>query len=142
MARVTVEDCVTKIPNRFELVMLASQRARDISAGANPTVDLDDDKHPVIALREIAGESVTRDELSEALSRGLRRYAETDEPEDEPLPMDAVAPASEILSDAFEPPAGAPSETEIAELSLASAAAVDIADDSPAAGAGGSTDAE
>jgi len=87
MARVTVEDCVTKIPNRFELVMLASQRARDISAGADLTVDRDNDKNPVVALREIAEETVGDDALREALVRGLQRHAEVDEPEDEAAAM-------------------------------------------------------
>lgn len=93
MARVTVEDCVTKIPNRFELVMLASQRARDISAGAEPTVDEDDDKRPVIALREIAGGTATRDALAESLVRGLQRHVEIDEPDDTPL---SLPPAEDI----------------------------------------------
>ena len=81
MARVTVEDCVTKIPNRFELVMLASQRARDIAAGSELRVDRDNDKDAVVALREIASEAATRDELHEALLLGLQRHAEIDEPE-------------------------------------------------------------
>ena len=63
MARVTVEDCVEKVPNRFELVMLAAQRSRDISAGAEITVDRDNDKNPVVALREIADETVDREKL-------------------------------------------------------------------------------
>ena len=83
MARVTVEDCVTKIPNRFELVMLASQRARDISAGSDLTVERDNDKNPVIALREIAEEKFTPNDLREALISGLQRHAEVDEPEEE-----------------------------------------------------------
>jgi DNA-directed RNA polymerase subunit omega len=87
MARVTVEDCVTKIPNRFELVMLASQRARDISSGAELTVDLDNDKNPVVALREIAEETVADEALKEALVRGLQRHAEVDEPEEEAAAM-------------------------------------------------------
>ena len=81
MARVTVEDCVTKIPNRFELVMLASQRARDIAAGSELMVDRDNDKDAVVALREIAGGTATRDALHEALLLGLQRHAEIDEPE-------------------------------------------------------------
>ena len=87
MARVTVEDCVIRIPNRFELVMLASQRARDISAGAALTVEEENDKHPVIALREIADETVTPDALTESLVRGLQRHAEIDEPDDEPMQL-------------------------------------------------------
>ena len=65
MARVTVEDCVEKIPNRFELVMLAAQRARNISAGAELTIDRDNDKNPVVALREIAEGKISRDLLKE-----------------------------------------------------------------------------
>lgn len=93
MARVTVEDCVTKIPNRFELVMLASQRARDISAGAEPTVDEDDDKMPVIALREIAGGTAARDALAESLVCSLQRLVEIDEPDDTPLSLPAAEDA-------------------------------------------------
>ena len=90
MARVTVEDCVTKIPNRFELVMLASQRARDISAGAELTVPEDDDKRPVVALREIAGGTATREALAESLVHGLQRHVEIDEPDDTPLSLPAA----------------------------------------------------
>ena len=81
MARVTVEDCVLKIPNRFDLVMLASQRARDISAGAQLTVDRDNDKNPVVALREIAETSVELDDLSNSIVQGLQKHVEVDEPE-------------------------------------------------------------
>ncbi len=83
MARVTVEDCVTKIPNRFELVMLASQRARDIAAGGELTVDRDNDKDAVVSLREIADEKMTQNDLTEALLLGLQRHAENDELEEE-----------------------------------------------------------
>ena len=83
MARVTVEDCVLKIPNRFDLVMLAGQRARDISAGAALTIERDNDKNPVVALREIAEESVPLGDLGEALIRGLQKHVETDEPEED-----------------------------------------------------------
>ena len=83
MARVTVEDCITKIPNRFKLVMLAGKRARDITAGAELLVDRDDDKNPVVALREIAEEKVAPAELMEAVVAGLQRHADTDEPEEE-----------------------------------------------------------
>ena len=83
MARVTVEDCVIKIPNRFELVMVAAQRSRDISAGSPLTVERDNDKDPVIALREIAEETVDIDELNDALIRGMQRHVEIDEPEEE-----------------------------------------------------------
>jgi DNA-directed RNA polymerase subunit omega len=74
MARVTVEDCVLKIPNRFELVMLASQRAREISSGAQEAVTRDNDKNPVIALREIADEKISFDEVRESLVSGLQKH--------------------------------------------------------------------
>ena len=73
MARVTVEDCVDKIPNRFELVLLASQRARQVSGGAELTIDRDRDKNPVVALREIAEETVKPNDLGEALINSLQR---------------------------------------------------------------------
>jgi DNA-directed RNA polymerase subunit omega len=83
MARVTVEDCVEKIPNRFDLVMLAAQRARDISAGAQITLERDNDKNPVVALREIADETIGLEKLMDDLVRGLQKVAEIDEPEEE-----------------------------------------------------------
>jgi DNA-directed RNA polymerase subunit omega len=82
MARVTVEDCVLKIPNRFELVLFAAQRAREISAGAPMTVDRDDDKNPVVALREIADETIELDHLKTAVVRGMQKHVEIDEPEE------------------------------------------------------------
>jgi DNA-directed RNA polymerase subunit omega len=83
MARVTVEDCVVKIPNRFELVLLAAQRARDMASGAQPTLDRDNDKNPVVALREIAAESVALDSLQNGLIKGMQKHVEIDEPEDD-----------------------------------------------------------
>lgn len=83
MARVTVEDCILKVPNRFELVALAAQRARQISAGAPLTVDRDRDKNPVVALREIAEATVGVDDLREALIQGLQKHVEADQPEEE-----------------------------------------------------------
>ena len=83
MARVTVEDCVLKVPNRFQLVMLAAQRAREVSAGSPLTIDRDNDKNPVVALREIADSSVDLDSLANNLVKGLQRQVETDEPEEE-----------------------------------------------------------
>ncbi|MDD9878809.1 MAG: DNA-directed RNA polymerase subunit omega [Magnetovibrio sp.] len=90
MARVTVEDCVVKIPNRFDLVMIASQRARGISAGAQLTVDRDNDKNPVVALREIAEETVELGDLEEELIKSLQTFVEMDEPEDEEVDMLAI----------------------------------------------------
>jgi DNA-directed RNA polymerase subunit omega len=83
MARVTVEDCVTKVPNRFELVLLAAQRARDIAAGAPLTLEKDNDKNPVIALREIADDTVGLDHLQNAVVRGMQKTVEVDEPEED-----------------------------------------------------------
>ncbi|WP_413203501.1 DNA-directed RNA polymerase subunit omega [Rhodospirillum sp. A1_3_36] len=83
MARVTVEDCVLKIPNRFDLVLVAGQRARDVASGAVLSVDRDNDKNPVVALREIADETVDLDELREALVQGLQKHVEIDEPEED-----------------------------------------------------------
>lgn len=83
MARVTVEDCILKIPNRFDLVILAGQRARNISAGAPLTIERDNDKNPVIALREIAESSVEVADLEEAVIKSLQKYVEIDEPEAE-----------------------------------------------------------
>lgn len=82
MARVTVEDCVEKLPNRFELVMLAAQRARKIGSGAALTVERDNDKNPVVALREIAEETVTVTDLKEELVRNHQRIIEMDDNED------------------------------------------------------------
>lgn len=87
MARVTVEDCVDKVPNRFELVMLASHRAREISAGASLTVDRDNDKNPVVALREIADETQTAGDLRERLIESNQTQIEVDEPEDDAMAL-------------------------------------------------------
>jgi DNA-directed RNA polymerase subunit omega len=81
MARVTVEDCVDKIPNRFDLVLLAAQRAREISGGAELTVDRDRDKNPVVALREIAEENIRPKELRESVVVGLQKILPDDEDE-------------------------------------------------------------
>jgi DNA-directed RNA polymerase subunit omega len=84
MARVTVEDCVVKVPNRFDLVLLAAQRARQVASGAPLTIERDDDKNPVIALREIAEETIALDHLRDSLVRGMQKHVEIDEPEDTP----------------------------------------------------------
>ncbi len=87
MARVTVEDCIDKVENRFELVLLASHRARMISSGAPLTIDRDRDKNPVVALREIADETIAPDDLKEQLIHSLQKYVEVDEPEAETVPL-------------------------------------------------------
>ena len=83
MARVTVEDCVLKVPNRFELVLLAGQRARDIAAGAPLTVDRDNDKSPVVALREIADVTIPLENLQNNVIKGMQKHVEIDEPEED-----------------------------------------------------------
>jgi DNA-directed RNA polymerase subunit omega len=95
MARVTVEDCVDKIPNRFDLVLLAAQRARQISGGADLTLDRDRDKNPVVALREIAEQSVKPRHLEEALVSGLQKV-QVDE-EDTPDAVGSLAQSAEAL---------------------------------------------
>src|SRR4028119_1365011 len=97
MARVTVEDCIDKVDNRFELVLLAGHRARLISSGSPLTIDRDRDKNPVVALREIADEAIAPDDLKEQLIHSLQKYVEVDEPEVETVPMisgtTVIAPA-------------------------------------------------
>ncbi len=102
MARVTVEDCVDKVPNRFELVMLAAHRARSLAAGAQLTVDRDKDKNPVVALREIAEETLTADQLRESAIESFQRQIEVDEPEEDVmtlLPGVSDAPAEDDMSE-------------------------------------------
>ena len=102
MARVTVEDCVLKVPNRFDLVMLAAQRARDISSGAPLTLDRDKDKNPVIALREIAEETVDLSHLADALVKGHQRQIEFDEPEEEMPDLELPQAPGEVSAESGE----------------------------------------
>ena len=87
MARVTVEDCVDKVPNRFELVMLAAHRAREVAAGGPITVDRDNDKNPVVALREIADETQGADDLRERMIASYQTQIEVDEPEEDAMAL-------------------------------------------------------
>jgi DNA-directed RNA polymerase subunit omega len=87
MARVTVEDCIDKVPNRFELVLLAGHRARMVSQGAPITVDRDNDKNPVVALREIADETIVVDDLREEVIHSMQMHVEVDEPEPTEVPL-------------------------------------------------------
>src|SRR6516164_7822141 len=122
MARVTVEDCVLKVPNRFELVLLAAQRAREITSGAPLTLDRDDDKNPVVALREIADETVGLEHLRGSVVRGMQKHVEIDEPEEtHELELD---PALFGVS----PPSAAPLEDDagLEEEGLDEELAVDI----------------
>ena len=104
MARVTVEDCVDKVPNRFELVMLAAHRAREISAGAPITVARDNDKNPVVSLREIAEETQQADDLRERMIEANQTQIEVDEPEEDSMSLlmgaeQADKPAEDDLSE-------------------------------------------
>nr|WP_170611935.1 DNA-directed RNA polymerase subunit omega [uncultured Ruegeria sp.] len=103
MARVTVEDCVDKVPNRFELVMLAAHRAREISAGASITVDRDNDKNPVVSLREIADETQSADDLRERLIEANQTQIEVDEPEEDQMALlmgaESDKPADDDMSE-------------------------------------------
>ena len=87
MARVTVEDCIDKVENRFDLVLLASHRARMISSGSQITLDRDNDKNPVVSLREIAEKTVSPEDLKEDLIHSLQKYVEVDEPEADNVPL-------------------------------------------------------
>lgn len=117
MARVTVEDCVVRVPNRFELAILAAQRSRELTAGASLTVERDNDKNPVVALREIADDTVSVDTLRESVIRGHQRHLESDEPEEEVIEL--MAGEEEALS---QPPGGiapeAPESLQSDEISL------------------------
>ncbi len=103
MARVTVEDCVDKVPNRFELVMLASHRAREISQGAALTVDRDNDKNPVVSLREIAEETQSAEELRERMVESHQTQIEVDEPEEDAMALlmgaESDKPADDDMSE-------------------------------------------
>jgi DNA-directed RNA polymerase subunit omega len=116
MARVTVEDCVVKVPNRFELVLLAAQRAREISSGAPLSIDRDDDKNPVVALREIAEETVALDHLKSSVVRGMQKHVEIDEPEEShELELDTAlfgvgAPAGALMDEELDADADADAE--------------------------------
>lgn len=102
MARVTVEDCVLRVPNRFELVLLAGQRAREITAGSPLSVDRDDDKNPVVALREIADETVGLEHLKDGLIRAMQKHVEMDEPEETPeleASLFGVSEIGEVIDD-------------------------------------------
>ena len=110
MARVTVEDCIREIPNRFDLVMLASQRGRQIAAGSPLTIERDNDKNPVVALREIAEKTVNLDELQEGLIQGLQKHLKSDEPDEEDI--------IELLSEEHAYAGQVALQSEIEELAL------------------------
>ena len=135
MARVTVEDCVTRVPNRFDLVLLGARRARDISAGAPLSLERDNDKNPVVALREIADATIDITALGEEIVRGLQKHVEVDEPEAEMMELSAtaedlnalageVAKAKEAAQDAAE-------DDEVGEEELGAEAAEEAPSDLP-----------
>ena len=101
MARVTVEDCVDKVPNRFDLVLLAAHRARELSSGSPITVDRDNDKNPVVALREVAEETIPVEDLREHAIEALQKHIEVDEPEEDRMEslMSAAIPAPTAVPD-------------------------------------------
>ena len=134
MARVTVEDCVEKVPNRFDLVLLAGQRSRQISAGEEPTLDRDNDKNPVVALREIADMTIGNDELRESLIRSMQRHVEHDEPEEDDMALLMAGQEWAAITGADADPdvAGASEEEEAADiedLEMAEADAGDVVDE-------------
>jgi DNA-directed RNA polymerase subunit omega len=99
MARVTVEDCIDKLPNRFELVLLSAHRARMISQGAPLTVERDNDKNPVVALREIADETVNTDDLREEYIHAMQKHVEVDEPEQSEVPLIQQSGDMSVIND-------------------------------------------
>ncbi|MCH7929676.1 MAG: DNA-directed RNA polymerase subunit omega [Proteobacteria bacterium] len=157
MARVTVEDCIIKVPNRFELVLLASQRARDLSAGTTPTIERENDKNPVIALREIAEATIDLEELHDSLVFVLQKYVEVDEPEDDSMAILAKAEKewAEFTGDArgelrtappapveAETPEGADAKAEASEGTAVEAEAPEDANVEAEASEGADTDVE
>ena len=99
MARVTVEDCIDKLPNRFELVLLSAHRARMISQGAPLSVERDNDKNPVVALREIADEQVNTDDLREEYIHAMQKHVEVDEPEQSEVPLIQQSGDMSVIND-------------------------------------------
>ncbi len=102
MARVTIEDCIDKLPNRFELVLLAGHRARLVSQGAPLTIDRDNDKDPVVALREIASETINKDDLREEFIHAMQKHVEIDEAEDTDVPLLGQSGDMVMINDAGE----------------------------------------
>ena len=102
MARVTVEDCIDKLPNRFELVLLAAHRARAVSQGAPITIERDNDKNPVVALREIAEETVVPEDLREEFIHSMQKHVEVDEPEPTEVPLIQQSGDMTVINDAVD----------------------------------------
>jgi len=102
LARVTIEDCIDKLPNRFELVLLASHRARNIAQGQQITVDRDNDKDPVVSLREIASENINADDLREQFIHAMQKQVEVDEAEETEVPLIAQSGDMSMVDDSAE----------------------------------------
>ncbi len=134
MARVTVEDCVVKVPNRFDLVLLAAQRAREIASGAPLTVERDDDKNPVIALREIADATVALGHLRDSLVRGMQKHVEIDEPEETPdleqTLFGVIDPTGPVITEDSVDEEAVEEEIEEDLLAVADEDDLDLSDDS------------
>lgn len=135
MARVTVEDCVLRVPNRFELVLLAGQRAREITAGSPLSVDRDDDKNPVVALREIAEVTVSLDHLKDGLVRAMQKHVEIDEPEEAPELEQSLFGGTDITGEDIGEDEAEPAEEELEDEDMLSvdeeAAEEDVPDLAP-----------
>ena len=146
MARVTVEDCITRVPNRFDLVLLSSHRARAVAAGEPLTVERDNDKNTVVALREIAIQSVDQDDLRESLLRSMQRHVETDEPEEDEMALlmaqeqwgEEAAESGRAAKDALREDAEAVFDDGAADANLPATEA-EAAGADPAEGTGGET---
>lgn len=118
MARVTIEDCIDKLPNRFELVLLSAHRARNLSQGAPLTLDRDNDKDPVVALREIADETINKDDLREEFIHAMQKHVEVDEPEPTEVPLLTQAGGVSVASDASEQGESEPEFEQMTEEEL------------------------
>ena len=124
MARVTVEDCVDKVPNRFDLVMLAAHRARELSSGSELTIDRDNDKNPVVALREIADETLSAANLRESAIEAHQRQIEVDEPEEDAMALlmggggGHTSPQPSIMSSPSAPSDDRPADDDMSEENL------------------------
>lgn len=130
MARVTVEDCIEKLPNRFELVMVAAQRARKIGSGSALTVDRDNDKNPVVALREIAEETVLIDDLKEDLIRGKQKIIAMDDDSAEVIDMmDGEQEWTALSRDGADMAMDADDEDDDADMAESSTGLEDLAGD-------------
>jgi DNA-directed RNA polymerase subunit omega len=150
MARVTVEDCITRVPNRFDLVLLSSHRARAVAAGEALTVERDNDKNTVVALREIAIQSVDQEDLRESLLRSMQRHVETDEPEEDEMALlmaqqqwgEEAAESGKIAKDALRQDAEAIFDDGPKAKVAPTAAAADCNAPAPESDGGGAKTAE